>query len=74
MINSIVIDLWFYGNFVKMNDISRECNLMADLLKFISDKKILSRVIVLGYNQIYCQTLSLDILKLIFESLLSFDE
>ena len=57
-----------------MNDISRECNLMTDLLKFISDKKILSRVIVFGYNQIYCQTLSLDILKLIFESLLSFDE
>ena len=57
-----------------MNDMRRKYNLMADLLKFISNKKILNRVIVLGYNQIYCQILFLDILKLIFESLLSFDE
>ena len=57
-----------------MNDIRRKYNLMVDLLKFISNKKILNRVIVLGYNQICCQILFLDILKLIFESLLSFDE
>ena len=57
-----------------MNDMRRKYNLMVDLLKFISNKKILNRVIVLGYNQIYCQILFLDILKLIFESLLSFDE
>ena len=32
---------------------------MVDLSKFISNKKILSGVAILGYNQVYCQTLSI---------------
>ena len=31
---------------------------MVDLLKFIFNKKILSKVVVLGYNQICSSTLS----------------
>ena len=32
---------------------------MVDLSKFISNKKILSGVVILGYNQVCCQTLSI---------------
>ena len=32
---------------------------MVNLSKFISNKKILSGVVILGYNQVYCQTLSI---------------
>ena len=31
---------------------------MVDLIKFTSNKKIFSKVVVLGYNQIYSKTLS----------------
>ena len=31
---------------------------MVDILEFIFNKKILSGVVALGYNQICCQTLS----------------
>jgi len=34
-----------------MKDIRRICNLIVDLLKLTSNKNILSKVIVLGYNQ-----------------------
>ena len=33
-----------------MKDIRRRCNLMVDLLKFTSNKKILSKIVVLDYN------------------------
>ena len=33
-----------------MNDIRKKSNLMINLLKFTSNKKILSKVIVLDYN------------------------
>ena len=40
-----------------MENMRRTCNPMMDFLKFISNKKILSEIIVLGYKQIYCQIL-----------------
>ena len=36
-----------------MEDIGRIYNSMVDLSKFISNKKILSKIITLGYNQFY---------------------
>ena len=33
-----------------MEDIRRRCNPMVDLLKFIYNKNILSKIITLGYN------------------------
>ena len=33
-----------------MEDIRRKCNLMIDLSKFTYDKKILNKIVVLGYN------------------------
>ena len=37
-----------------MEDIRSRCNLMVDLSKFIFNKKILSKVVVLGYNK-FCK-------------------
>ena len=31
-----------------MEDIRRKCNLIVDLLKFISNKNILNRVVIIG--------------------------
>jgi len=45
-----------------MEDIRRKCNPMMDLSKFTSNKKILNEVVILDYNQISSQILS--ILKL----------
>ena len=59
LVDNIVIDLRFSRNFTSMEVIRRECNLIVDLLKFSSNKKILSGVVVLSYNQVCCQTLSL---------------
>ena len=42
-----------------MKDIKRKCNSMVNLSKFISNKKTLSGIVVLGYNQVRCQILSL---------------
>ena len=41
-----------------MEDIRRECNPMVNLSKFTFNKKILSKVVVLRYNQFYNKTLS----------------
>ena len=40
----------FFRNFASIEDIRRRCNPNVDLLKFTSNKKILSKVVVLGYN------------------------
>ena len=37
-----------FGNFTNMDDI--QCNLMVDLLKFIYNKKILNKVVVIDYK------------------------
>ena len=37
-----------------MEDIRSRCNLMVDLSKFIFNKKILSKVVVLGYINQFC--------------------
>ena len=61
MIDDMAINFWSYGNFAKIEDIYiwRKCNLILDLLKFISNKKkILSEIVVLSYNQVFSQTLS----------------
>ena len=47
LINDITLDLWFFGNFVIMKNIRKKCNIMVDLLKLTSHKKILSRVVSL---------------------------
>ena len=52
LINNIVIDLWFSQNFASMKDIRRKWNSIVNLSKFTSNKKILSEVLVLDYNQI----------------------
>ena len=44
-IDNIAIDLWFSRNFASIKDIGRRCNLMMDLSKFISNKKILNKVV-----------------------------
>ena len=53
LIDDIVINLWFSRNFASMKDIKRKCNPMIDFSKFKSNKKILSEVVVIGYNQIF---------------------
>ena len=42
-----------------MENIRRKCILTVDLSKFTSNKKILCEVVATGYNQVYCQILSL---------------
>lgn len=42
-----------------MEDIRSKYNLMIDLLKFTSYKKILNEVVVINYNQVYSQILSI---------------
>ena len=49
-IDDIAIDFQFSINFTSMKDIRRKCKPIVDLLKFTSNKKILSKVIVLRYN------------------------
>ena len=60
MIDDIAIDFLSSGNFANIEDIrKKKCNSTVDLSKFTSNKKILCEVVVLVYNQICCQTLSL---------------
>ena len=54
MIDDIAIDLWFLEILQVWSDIRRKCNPMVNLSKFTSNKKILSWVIALVYNQV-CQ-------------------
>ena len=49
-IDDIAIYFYFSINFASVKDIRRICNSKVDLLKFIFNKKILSKVIVLSYN------------------------
>ena len=49
-IDDIVIDLQFSRNFTSIEDIRRKCDPMVDLSKFISNKKILGKIVPLGYN------------------------
>ena len=59
MIDDITINLWSYWNFASMKDIrKKKSNPMMDFSKFISNKKILSKIVALVYNQICCQDLS----------------
>ena len=48
MIDELTIDFFIYRNFINMEDIRRKCNLIVDLLKFISNKNILNRVVIIG--------------------------
>ena len=50
MFDDIVIDFRLSGNFLSMKDIRRKYNSMMNLSKFTFNKKILSGVIVIGYN------------------------
>ena len=52
LIDDIAIDLWSSGNFASIENIRRKCNTVVDLTKLTSNKKILSGVVVVGYNQI----------------------
>ena len=61
MIDDIAIDLWFYRNFANIEDKRRKCNPIVYLLKFTSNKRILSEIVDLDYNQVCCQILSLII-------------
>ena len=47
MIDELTIDFFIYRNFINMEDIRRKCNLIVDLLKFISNKNILNRVVII---------------------------
>ena len=58
LIDNVVINFWSFIIFASIEDIRRRCNLIVDLSKFISNKKILSEVIALGYNQVCYQILS----------------
>ena len=44
--NDITINLWSSLNFVSMKHIRRKCNSMLNFSKFISNKKILSEVVI----------------------------
>ena len=57
LIDNIAINYIFYENFASMEDIRKKCNLIVELWKFITNKKIiiLSKVVVLDYNQVYSQ-------------------
>ena len=64
MIDDIPIDHWSSRNFAIIEDIKKKIyiyiyiyNLMVDLSKFTSNKKILSGFLNLVYNQVCCQTL-----------------
>ena len=51
LIDDIIIDLWYSRSFANMEDIrKKKCNLLVDMSKFTSYKKILSKVLALTYN------------------------
>ena len=55
----MTIDIWSSWNFASIEDIRRKYNSIINLLKFTSNKKkILNGVVILVYNQVYCQNLS----------------
>ena len=52
-IDNITINLKFSRNFASIENIRKKCNPMVDLSKFTFNKKILNKVVALGYNQFY---------------------
>ena len=52
-IDDIAIDFHFSRNFANIEDIKKIYNLVVDLSKFTYNKKILSKVVTLSYNQFY---------------------
>ena len=46
LIDKITINFWSFGKFASIEDIRRKYNLIMDLLKLISNKNILSKVII----------------------------
>ena len=52
--NDIAIDISSFWNFANTEDLRRKRNPMMDSPKFTSNKKILSWVVILIYNQVCC--------------------
>ena len=50
-IDDIAIDIWFFKNFARMEDISWKYNQIVDLSKFTFNKNILSKIVTISYNQ-----------------------
>ena len=50
-IDNTAINLQSSRNFTSIENIIRRCNPMVDLPKFAFNKKILSKVVTLGYNK-----------------------
>ena len=57
LIIDITFNNWFFKNFAIIEDITRKCYSVVNLLKFIFNEKILTEVVVTSYNQVYNQTL-----------------
>ena len=66
MIDDITINLYYFGNLANIEDIRRKYNSIMNLLKFTSNKNILSEVVALGYNQVCSQILSFNKLYVFF--------
>ena len=52
--DDIAIDIWSFWKFLSMDDLRKKYNSMVNLPKFTSNKKRLSGVVVLIYNQVCC--------------------
>ena len=56
LIDNIVTNFWFYGNFASMKNIIKKCNPIVNFSKFTSNKKMLSGVVIaIGYKLIRSQ-------------------
>ena len=49
LINDIINNIWFNGNFASTKAITRKCNILVNSLKFTLNKKILSGIIAKIY-------------------------
>ena len=56
LIDDITFYFWSSRNCANINDIRRKWDPTINLWKFTYNKKILIKVIILGYNQVCCQT------------------
>ena len=62
MIDDITINFRSFENIASMENIRRKYNLTVDLSKFtLNKKKILSGIVLLGFNQVCYQTLNIYI-------------
>ena len=53
--DDLFIDIWSFWKFSSIEDLrKKKCNLIVDLPKFTSNKKRLSGVVILIYNQVCC--------------------